>query len=318
MGNTLVESNLMGHDSHGVIRVPFYISQIQSGVLVPGARPEVVNETATTAVVSGKWAFGQVAARYAAEVAIGKTKESNVAAVGLVQMNHIGRLGEFSAMMAQAGMFGIVIAGGWRPPIGGVTPFGGAGRALGTNPYSFAVPTGTHNIVLVDFATTVMAEGKLQVARAKKAPVPLGVVLDKDGNPSTDAEAFYSGGMMLPFAGHKGYALSLVADLVGALLPGGDTHQAFGNQTGATMICLNIEAFRSLADFGEVVDRRLDEIKAVPPAPGFKEVLIPGEPELRTKAQREAEGIELPDATWNAIVETADRLGLNLNAAGLE
>jgi LDH2 family malate/lactate/ureidoglycolate dehydrogenase len=318
MAGTLVESNLMGHDSHGVIRVPFYVKQIQSGVLTPGARPEIMKETPTTAVVAGKWAFGQVTARYGAEVAIRKAKDSNVAAVGLVQLNHIGRLGEFAAMMASSGMIGMVITGGWRPPIAGVTPYGGAGRALGTNPYSFAVPADKHGVVLLDFATTVMAEGKLQVARAKKAPVPLGVVLDKEGNPSTEAEAFYSGGVMLPFANHKGYAMSLVADLVGGLLPGGDTFMDHDNQTGTMLIALNAEAFRPLLEFTGVVDNRLDEIKAVPPAPGFQEVLIPGEPEARTMAQRSAAGIELPDATWEAILKTAEGLGLNLPAiAGL-
>ncbi|MHB1007336.1 MAG: Ldh family oxidoreductase [Chloroflexota bacterium] len=311
---SLVENNLMGHDSHGVIRVAKYVEWIQTGTIVPGARPEIVKETPTTAIVSGKWAFGQVAAHYGAQVAIHKAKEANIAAVGLVQQNHIGRLGEFTAMMARAGMVGILTTGGWRPPVAGVTPFGGAGRALGTNPYSFAVPTGNHDVVLVDFATSVVAEGKLQVARAKGTPLPQGVVLDKQGNPSTNAEDFYNGGVMLPFGGHKGYALSLLADLLGGLLSGGDLFGSAENQTGTFMICVNVEAFRSLADFAGAVDRRLDEIKAVPPAPGFTEVLIPGEPELRTHAQRSEEGIALPDATWQALVQTGENLGLNVRA----
>lgn len=318
LADSLVESNLMGHDSHGVIRVPFYVRQIQSGVLVPGARPEIFKETATTAVVSGKWAFGQVTARYGAEVAIAKAQAHNIAAVGLVQLNHVGRLGEFTTMMAKAGMVGIMITAGWRPPIAGVTPYGGMGRAFGTNPYSIAVPAGKHEVVLLDFATTVLAEGKLQVARAKGAPVPLGVVLDKNGQPSTDPNAFYDGGFMLPFANHKGYALSLVADLVAGLLPGADTFMEHDNQTGTLLIALNVDAFRPLTDFAAVVDRRLDEVKAVPPAPGFQEVLIPGEPEARAKAQRQRDGIELPEATWDKIVKTAEGLGLNIAAiAGL-
>ena len=314
VATSLVDNNLMGHDSHGVIRVAKYVEWIQVGTIVPGARPEIVKETPTTAVVSGKWAFGQLAAHYGAQVAIHKAKESNIAAVGLVQQNHIGRLGEFTSLMAHAGMVGILTTGGWRPPIAGVAPFGGAGRALGTNPYSFAVPTGKHDVVLVDFATSVVAEGKLQVARAKGTPLPQGVVLDKNGNPSTNAADFYDGGVMLPFGGHKGYALSLLADLLGGLLSGGDLFGTADNKTGTFMLCVNVEAFRSLGDFGDVVDQRLDEIKAVPPAPGFAEVLIPGEPEQRTHAQRSAEGIALPDATWQALVETGENLGLNVRA----
>ncbi len=312
MAESLVHNNLMGHDSHGVIRVPFYCSQIRSGALKPQAAPRVLKETPTTALVGGSWNFGQVAARYAAEVAIAKAKEANVAAVGLVEMNHVGRLGEFAGMMAQAGMFGMMIVGGWRTPIAGVAPFGGQGRALGTNPYAMAVPTSRHDIVLLDFATTVLAEGKLQVARAKKAPVPLGVVLDMNGQPSTNAEDFYAGGVMLPFGAHKGYGLSLMADLVGGLLAGADSFKDFDNETGAMLFCIKIEAFRPLMEYQQKVDDRIDVIKAVKPAPGVKEVLIPGEPERNNEKVRAMEGIALPDATWEGLKQTASELGLDL------
>jgi len=314
VAGSLVLSNLMGHDSHGVIRVPRYVEQIREGQLKPAARPETVKETPTTATVSGRWGFGQVAARYGAEVAIRKAKEAHVAVVCLVELNHIGRLGEYSAMMAEQGIVGMLVTGGWRPPIAGVAPFGGAGRALGTNPYSFAVPTAKRDMVLVDFATSVLAEGKLQVARAKGTPLPAGVILDKNGNPSTNAEDFYAGGVILPVGGHKGYALSLMADLLGATLPGAEARGHDWNQTGTFMLAIDVEAFRPLAEFTAAVDHRLGEIKDVPPAPGFKEVLIPGEPEMRSKAEREKSGIPLPEATWNAIVATGQKLGLDVNA----
>ncbi len=317
VAGSLVESNLMGHDSHGVIRVPRYVEFIRTGRIVPAARPEVVKETATTAVVKGNWAFGQLTARFGAEVAIRKAKAAQVAAVGLVQTNHIGRLGEYTALMAAAGLVGILTTGGWRPPIAGVAPYGGAGRALGTNPYSFAVPTDRHGMVLVDFATSVVAEGKLQVARAKGAPLPPGFILDRQGNPSTNVEDFYAGGMLLPMAGHKGFALSLLADLIGASLSGADTYASPQDQTGSFMIAIDVEAFRPLAEYKAVVDRRLDEIKDVPPAPGFGEVLIPGEPEQRTRSVREREGIPLPDKTWQALVETGRQLGVEVAGAAI-
>ena len=313
VANSLVMANLMGHDSHGVIRVPRYCEQIKDGSLKPAARPEVYNETMTTATVSGKWGFGQMAAKVGAEVAIRKAKEANLAAVTLVQQNHIGRLGEWSAMMAEAGMIGMVVTGGWRPPVVGMAPFGGAARLLGTNPYSFAIPTGRHDIVLVDFATTVVAEGKLQFARAKGTPLPAGVILDKNGNPSTDANDFYEGGVMLPAAGHKGYSLGLVAELL-SFLAGAELQGREWNRVGTFMLAVKVDAFRPLAEFKEAVDGRLDDVKAVPPAPGFEEVLIPGEPELRARAQRERDGIAVPEATWEALVDTGKSLGVDVAA----
>ncbi|MCL4465063.1 MAG: Ldh family oxidoreductase [Chloroflexi bacterium] len=313
VAHSLVSANLMGHDSHGVLRIPRYCQQIAEGQIVPTARPQVTTETPTTAIVDGNWNFGQVTAKLGAETAIKKAKEQNVAVVTLVHQNHVGRLGEWSGMMAEAGMVGMVITGGWRSPITGVTPFGGAGRIIGTNPYSFAIPTGQHEMVLVDFATSVVAEGKLQVAIAKGAPVPQGYILDKDGNPSTDPNDFYKGGMLLPAAGHKGYSLALIADILGGLLAGNERVGRDWNLTGTFMLAVNVEAFRPLAEFAAAVDGRLDEIKAVQPAAGFQEVLIPGEPEMRSKAQREKDGIGVPEATWEALLATGAKYGVDVS-----
>jgi hydroxycarboxylate dehydrogenase B len=313
VANSLVMANLMGHDSHGVIRVPRYCEQIADGSIKPAVRPELLQETATTATVSGMWGFGQMVAKVGAQVAIRKASEANLAVVTLVQQNHIGRLGEWSAMMADAGMIGMVVTGGWRSPLVGAAPFGGAARLLGTNPYSFAIPTGHRDIVLVDFATTIVAEGKIQFARAKGTPLPTGAILDKDGNPSTNANDYYDGGVMLPAAGHKGYSLSLVADLL-SLLAGAELHGRDWNRVGTFMLAVKVEAFRPLAEFKDAVDARLDDVKAVPPAVGFQEVLIPGEPEMRAKAQREREGIGVPEATWEALLATGKRFGLDVAA----
>jgi hydroxycarboxylate dehydrogenase B len=312
VAHSLVSANLMGHDSHGVLRIPRYCQQIAEGQILPTTRPQVTKETPTTAVVDGNWNFGQVAAKLGAETAIKKAKDQNVAVVTLTRQNHVGRLGEWSGMMAEAGMVGMVVTGGWRNPITGVTPFGGAGRVLGTNPFSFAIPTAEHEMVLVDFATSVVAEGKLQVAMAKGAAVPQGFILDKDGNPSTDPNDFYKGGMLLPAAGHKGYSLALVADILGGLLAGNELVGRDWNLTGTFMLAVNVEAFRPLAAFTAAVDGRLDEVKAVKPAPGFQEVLIPGEPEMRSKAQREREGVGVPEATWDALVTTGGKLGVDV------
>jgi hydroxycarboxylate dehydrogenase B len=212
----LVKANLSGHDSHGVIRIPSYVRSINSGSLVADARPEVVRQTPGAAVVDGKRGFGQVAASYALDVAINKAAELGVGAASIRRCNHIGRLGDYGEAAAARGYIAMVIYGSAGPNSGHAAPFGGASRHLGTNPWSIGIPGGEGDAVVVDFATTVVAEGKIQVARAKHVPLPPGCIVDKDGQPSTTAEDFYNGGMILPVGGHKGYGLSLVAALLGA------------------------------------------------------------------------------------------------------
>src|SRR5687767_2088944 len=209
----LVKANLSGHDSHGVIRIPAYVTQIKSGRLAADGRPEVIEQGASSAVVDGTCGFGQVAASFAMDVAIKKASETGMGGVAVRRCNHIGRLGHYSEEAASRGFIAFVSYGSAGPSSGHSAPFGGAQRHFGTNPISFGIPSKETTPVVVDFATTVVAEGKLQVARAKHAPLPPGCIVDKDGQPSTDAEDFYAGGMILPMGGHKGYALSLVTAL---------------------------------------------------------------------------------------------------------
>lgn len=310
LAGSLVTNNLTGHDSHGVIRIPKYLSNVEAGKVIPDARASVLRDSPATAVVSGNWGFGQIAVKFATELAIEKAKECNIAAVSVVEMHHMGRLGEYATMIADAGMIGMIVTGGFSGTTRQVAPFGGSGRALGTNPWSFSVPAGAHDHFLVDFATSVVAEGKLQVARAKKAAVGEGIIVDSDGQPTTDPNDFYNGGMLLPFGGYKGYSMSLLADLLGALLGGTETFGEPPHTQGTFVLAVRVDAFRSFGEFVDAVDKRFDEIKAIPPAPGYDEVLIPGQPEARTNAQRLKEGIDLPDDTWNQLVEVGKKFNV--------
>ncbi len=312
MAEILVESNLVGHDSHGIIRIPAYIEQIRKGTLIPDARPEVVEETPGSALVDGRYAFGHIAAAFGTEVAIRKAKESKAAVVSIVRCNHIGRLGEWTSRAAAKDVVAIVVVGGFGGP-GIAAPYGGAGRALSTNPISIGMPGGEMPDLLVDFATTAIAEGKVQVARAKGAPLPPGCLLDKDGNPSTNPEDLYAGGMLLPFGGHKGYGLAMVVELLGGALAPGERYNAEGRRGGAVIIAVDAATFHPLADYERAADYHLRRIKQVPPARGFSEVLLPGEPERRSKEERLRDGIPVPEATWNAIVAAARSVGLNLD-----
>ena len=320
----LVDSNLVGHDSHGVIRVIQYLQAIEAGHVDPAAEPEVVQETAVTSLIDGKWTFGQVSAGLAMKKAIEKGKQQGIALSALIRGYHIGRLGEYSEMAYNAGMIGMVIAGGFGGSVGasgaGVAPYGGAKPTFGTNPISFGIPAGTEPPVLVDFASSAVAAGKIALARAKGTPLPSGWIVDKDGNPSTDAEDFYNGGALLTFGSHKGYGLAVAIELLGQALTGGDdideAPRGGGTYTrsGSIFVAIDPGIFRPLQRFTAAVDATVEKIKAVPPAAGFDEVLLPGEPEQRSRARRLVEGISLPDNSWETLKQLASGYGVDVAA----
>lgn len=310
VAESLVESNLRGYDSHGVMRVLEYVRQIRAGDLKPDAAPRILRETPTTALVDGGWNFGQVVARYAMRVATEKARSQSLGAVGAVHCFHVGRLGEYAAMAAEEGLIGLALAN--VVPVG--TPHGGKGRAMGTNPLAFAVPAGDRPMVVADISTTVLAEGKVRVARDTHEALPLGCVLDKDGNPSTDPNAFYEGGMLQYFGGHKGYALAILVETLAGAMTGAFSYTDRGKGHGVFMLAISPSGFDEPAAVQERVDRLLARVKAVPPAPGFQEVLLPGERGAVTKRARLIEGIGLPPDTWAALKTLAADLGLDADA----
>jgi LDH2 family malate/lactate/ureidoglycolate dehydrogenase len=311
VSTSLVESNLSGHDSHGVIRLTQYIRAMKSGQIDPHARLETVRETPTTALVDAHWAFGQVAARQAMEIAIAKAKTYSLGAVGLRNSAHIGRLGEYALMAVEHGMIGFLTCNSSQL----TAPYGGTDRVFGTNPFAYAFPRSGQPF-LMDFATTPAAEGKLRVAVSKGAAIPEGWILDKNRQPTTNPADFYDGGVILPLGGHKGYGLLMVADLLGGALTGHGCTSLPEHTTGngVFLMAIDIAAFCPVEELTDTVDRLVAHIKAGNRAPGFDEILIPGEPEFRAKAQREQEGIYLPDTTWREMIEMAGQYGLSEQA----
>ena len=315
VAGSLVRTNLMGHDSHGVLRVKQYCSMIASGKIKPSQHPRIRKRFGATAMVTGGYGFGQVGARFAAELAIEMGREQGIAAVSLGQSTHVGRLGEYTAMMAGAGLIGIGFTSGTMYS-GWVTPFGGRERTFGTNPMSFAVPCGEGETLLLDFATSGVAHGKILLARAKGAPLPLGMMLDKQGRPTTDASILDDGAVLLPMGLHKGSGLSLMMETIPTLLAGHrpisspDFH--YGNPT--LLMALAPEAFDEGTDFAEHVDVLARRVKAVQPAEGFDEVLLPGEPEARSYAERQESGIPLPDAVWADLCALAAEFAIPMPA----
>ena len=306
----LINANLAGHDSHGVIRIPSYVQTIKRGQLDPTARPRVATDIGPTILVDGNWTFGQVAARFGIDLAIARAKELGVAMVGIVHANHIGRVGEYPTIAAERGVAAFVTVGGLGKS---VAPHGGRQGALGTNPVSFGFPAAKHPPFLVDFATSAIAGGKVMVARAKPEQLPENTLLDAEGQPTRDPNAYFAGGALLPFGGHKGYGLSLVSALFsGVLTQAAHFDDGARGGGGVLMVAIDAGAFgpaeRAIAD----ADAAFDTLKAVPPAAGVAEVLIPGEPEARSRERRGREGIPVAESTWKEIEETAKTVGVTV------
>ena len=306
----LVDANLTGHDSHGVILIPDYVQAIRQGQIVSTARPEVVRQTSAMTLIDARRSFGQVSAVFATDAVVAKAREHGVAVAGTIRGNHIGRLGYYPTRAAAQGVALLVTRGSLG---GSVVPYGGRAGVLGTDPIAFGFPVEGEDPFVLDFATTVIAAGKVRFARDKHEPVPPNTLLDKAGRPTTDPNALFQGGALLPFGGHKGYALSLMTVLLSSVLIRDDADDAddSGGDVGKAFFCaIDTRVFGGGAPAAAAgVLRR---VRAVPPAEGFEHVLIPGEPELRTAERRRAEGVPVAEDTWRGIAAVAADLGVSV------
>jgi LDH2 family malate/lactate/ureidoglycolate dehydrogenase len=319
VARSLVDSDLAGIASHGVLRIPIYHGFVKSGWLKPANRPEVVREGAVTAVIDGHWGFGQPAAQLATRMALQKSREHGLAAIGLRQAGHIGRLGEYAEMATREGQIAIVMASGG--PTGGLmAPYGGAQRVLSTNPIGAGVPARDHDPFVMDYATSVVAAGRVELAPDQNAPIPEGWVVDAEGRPAKIARQLVEGGALLPFGEHKGYALALLIEMLcGALTGAGCTerpdrvisHGLGGN--AAFVIALNPAHFTEEDQFYGAVDGLFDRLQRVKPAVGFEKVMIPGEPEAEKRRQRKGVGYGVAEATWEKITAVAAEYQVSLD-----
>lgn len=307
----LVKSNLVGHDSHGIIRVIQYINEIEKGSIKPGAKIEIVKETSSTAILNGNWGFGQVVAKRAMDLAIEKAKKNAVSIVCVFNCNHIGRLADYAIMASEKDMIGIVMVNSTKF----VAPFGGMERLLSTGPMCFAFPSYLDFPLVIDVATSVVAEGKVRVALHKGEKIPYGWIVDKNGNPSNDPKDLYDGGALLPLGGdehgHKGFGLGLAVEILsGILTSAGCAYEEDKRGNGVFFEVINVEKFMPLEDFKRKVSDLVRVIKSSKPRPGFKEILVPGEPEHLTEKIRLREGIYVPEKTWEEIKNLARKLGV--------
>jgi LDH2 family malate/lactate/ureidoglycolate dehydrogenase len=310
VAESLIGNNLAGHDSHGVMMAPHYVRRVLDGGVNPRGEVRIVRESASTALLDCGFQFGQVAALEGLELALSKAAAHDVGIVSLRNCAHVGRLGEYVTLAAERGYVGLMICNG-PSPRGAVAPYGGRGRVLGTNPIAWGIPTGAQPIV-VDFATSGCAWGKIGVAMAKGVPVPEGLLLDKHGQPSCDPNVMVDGGALLPFGAHKGYGLGVVVEMLGGGLSGvGPVFwREDGHNQGTFLMALNVEAFGPLDEFRAMADGLSQKLKATERLPECDEILVPGEPERRSHAERSRTGIPVPEKTWEQFLEIAASLGV--------
>lgn len=314
VAESLVLSNLLGVDSHGIVRLKNYLDSIEIGAIVPDAEPSIVDENGVLVQIAGRKAFGQVVAKLAMRLAMEKAGKNGIGGACFTDVYHIGRLGEYVTTAAEGHFIGLIFANGSRPG-GLVAPFGARERVLGTNPIAFGIPAGKRRPLIADFSTSSVAEGIIRIAARKGQKAQAGWLVDHEGKPTTDPNDLYAGGAILTFGGHKGYALSLLIEVLGGLLSGAET-PIFPNyqymHNGVFILAINPAWFRPLIDYQSAVDFLFDKIKEAQPAQGMHGALIPGEPELANQQRRENEGIPVDGTTLRELSELAMKWKLEI------
>jgi uncharacterized oxidoreductase len=313
VGDSLVEANLAGHDSHGVIRILHYLDMAEAGQVVPTAEPEVIREHGATVLIDGKWGWGQRSMWMATNAACERARQFGLGAAVVANSYHIGRVAPYVEHLARHSMIGIALANAGRA----VAPFGGRQRVMGTNPIAWAVPRAEgKEPICLDVATAFIAEGKVRVAQAREVEVPAGAIIDMDGFPSVNPNDFYDGGALNAFGAHKGSGFSILAQLIGVGLAGAhpDLLHKHRGGNGPMVLAIDVSAFVDPATFVSRVEEQAAEINASTPAAGVDAVLLPGDPEQVLRVERERDGIPVPDSTWAHL--QARRAKLNGSVAG--
>ncbi len=311
MAETLVWTSLRGTDSHGIARVPVYVERLRDGTVNPRPRPSVLRREGAVAVVDGDRGPGQVASVFATDLSVELAREHGVGVATVRRSSHNGAQAFYAMRAAEQGMLAVSLTN--TEPL--VIPYGGAEAALGTNPICLAAPS-AGGVFNLDLATSQVAANRIFNARDEGRPIPEDWGVDAEGRPTTDAAAVVSG---VPLGGYKGYALGLMVEVLCGVLPGaGVRHGVGGLYTGGGVeqdvghfhLAVDPERTVGRERFAAVLAGLLGELRAIPPAPGFDEVLVPGDPEDRARARRERDGVPIEPALWRTLGELSSELGV--------
>lgn len=301
-----------GHPSHGMLRLPWYVRRLQTGVMSARSRPDVVRDGETVVVLDGRDGIGQVIAVQAMDLAVERALAHGIAAVGVRRSNHFGMAGYYSRRAVRAGCIGICISNA-SPAM---APWGGREKSVGNNPWSIAAPAGTHDAAVLDIANTVVARGKVVLAQARGESIPEGWALDANGEPTTDPQAAL-GGSIQPMAGHKGFAVAVMMDVLAGVLTGAEfgrgvhgPYQARDRSgAGHLFLAMDVARFSDPDAFADRMQSLVDQLHHAPRS-GDGHISYPGEPECAAAERADREGIVLAAGTIDRLGELAAELAL--------
>ena len=315
VADSLVQANLRGHDSHGVMRIPSYLQNVANGRIQTGQTLQVVNESPGSIVADGGWGFGQVLSRDLMERLMEKAAVNGIACGTLRQSAHIGRLGEYAEQAAAKNMASMIVAN-THGAAHRVAPVGGKSPRLGTNPICMGMPGGKNGPFVMDFGTSATAEGKVRVKKIAGEQVPPGLILDAEGLPSTDPNVIYGTppGTILPMGGdqaYKGFGLAFMIEMLSGTLSGGqcsfpDPPPPLGNC--AVFVVFDPARFAGVDHMSQEVSQLETFVRSSAPIDESIPVMLPGDPEQKTLAARSKTGIPLDPGNWQALVDLASEL----------
>jgi uncharacterized oxidoreductase len=315
VADNLIDANLTGHDSHGIGMLPRYAEAYLEGSLKPNAHVRVVLDAGALLRLDGEAGFGQVIGREALALGIERTRKHGSAIVALGNSHHLGRIGAWAEQAADAGLVSLHFVNVVARPI--VAPFGGAKAGFGTNPFTAGVPLRGRDPLILDFATSMIAQGKTRVAFNKGENLPEGCVIDDHGRASTDPRwsVIEPWGAILTFGAHKGYGMAVLSELLGGALAGGlvgyrDDGKRRRVLNGMLSVLIDPAALGGHEAFEAEAIAFVDSLHAAPPRDGIERVLIAGDPERANRARRSADGVPVDAATWQQILHAAESLGV--------
>ncbi len=317
VADSLVKADLRGVESHGVTRLGIYVKRLKRGVVNPRPTISVVSERDAALLIDGDNGLGQIVAMKALNLGIAKAKQSGSVSIGVKHSNHYGGGAYYVQHAVSRDM--IAFAYSNAPPT--MAPWGGVEPYIGTNPYSYGVPAGQYEPIIFDMATSVVAQGKIILAAKKGEPIPAGWAIDKDGKPATDADAALEG-TVLPFGGPKGYAISLMVDIMAGVLTGAGFGPRINNlwtnfdepqDVGVFVQLIDIDSFMPVETFKERIDQMISEIKSLRKAEGTEEIFMPGEIEHRMEQQRLDSGIALNPNALQELREVGESCDVSLD-----
>jgi len=311
--DTLVQADLWGHQSHGMLRLGWYYARLRSGAMKAVTTPTLAVDGGAIAVLDGGDGIGQVVAVRAVDEAVARARRHGVGVVSVRNSNHFGTCMYFTRMAAQQGCVALLMSNAGP----NMAPWGGLKKMIGTNPWSIAVPGGRNGPVVMDMANSGVARGKIYLADKRREPIPSHWAVDAQGRPTTDPKEALQG-FILPMAGHKGYVMGVMVDVLSGVLSGSQfldgVHGPYDpvNRSGAghLMVALNVEAFMPRAEYDARIEEYVERLKAVPLAQGHSQVFYPGEMEKQADARNRAQGAQLPADTLAEMARVAREAGV--------